>query len=91
MDIKNIADGIMSLSVLLLTISLVPTILVQRELRASTIPLKTALPMVIALIGITISVILLNLWFTTALNMVQTLLWVVLLVQSIVYRKIKTI
>jgi len=79
-------DIILAIANLLLCYSLIPQVIHNFKLKVKTVVIQTAAITTVSLL--TISVIFLNngIWFGGGATVFTTILWAVILIQSIIYR-----
>ena len=79
-------DIVISIANIVLFVSLIPQIYHGFKYKLSSIKKLTSFPIVLALTSLVISYITLNLYFSAAMMSLAVLGWLILFIQSIIYK-----
>lgn len=79
-------DIVISIANIVLSVSLIPQIYYGFKHKISSIKKLTSLPITLALISLVISYMTLGLYFSAAMTSLAVLGWLVLFIQSIIYK-----
>ncbi|KKN60389.1 hypothetical protein LCGC14_0532230 [marine sediment metagenome] len=79
-------DLILTIAIAIITVALIPTVINQFRAKASTVPLTTSIPSVIALVLILGAYISQEWWLSAGIIVFNWLLWVILMCQRWAYR-----
>lgn len=74
-------DLIVTLMITILTLSLIPTVVNQFQRKASTMPLTTTIPSMIALTGLLYAYMSQGWWFSVGITVINYILWIILTFQ----------
>lgn len=81
------ADVLLALVSTCFAFLMLPTILTQWRERASTIPLTSSLPSILAFLLVIVVYASLGLWITVGVEAVQTVMWVIVAAQRVIYHR----
>jgi uncharacterized protein with PQ loop repeat len=80
-------DTALTIAVLFLNYALIPQIIKTHKTKKALISIQTATITAIGMATISITYLSLNLFYGAAMNAIAAILWAVLLIQSITYKK----
>jgi len=80
-------DYIISLAIILANYALVPQVIHGFKIKKKTITFQTGLIMSFAVYLVSIMFFTLELYFSAIMNFIGGILWTILFIQSIIYRK----
>ncbi|MBI2112096.1 hypothetical protein HYT52_00995 [Candidatus Woesearchaeota archaeon] len=81
-------DLVITIALVVFAVSLVPQVYYGFKRKKGYITLKTSIPTVIGLIAILFAYISLGLYLSTIIGILTTIMWILLLVQRIIYEKV---
>jgi len=81
-------DLVITIATLLFAVSLVPQVYYGFKRQRGVITLKTSIPTVIGLVGVLFAYFSLQLYFSVFVCILTTVMWILLLVQRMIYEKV---